>query len=72
MWGGRPRLAKPVKRRPTRASTAVQGDRPTLDLVKKLWKQDTSVLSAPASGADFSLPRPLRAAHQLKLEDLAY
>jgi hypothetical protein len=24
-------LAKPVKRRPTRASTAVQGDRPTLD-----------------------------------------
>jgi hypothetical protein len=35
-------LAKPVKRRPTRASTPVQGDRRTLDLVKKLWKQDTS------------------------------
>jgi hypothetical protein len=34
--------AKPVERRPTRASTALQGDRPTLALVKKLWKQDTS------------------------------
>jgi hypothetical protein len=67
MWGGRPRprrtprsgLAKPVKRRPTWASTAVQGDRPTLDLVKKLWKQDATILEFML-GLRGALRRPVR------------
>ena len=45
-WSG---LAKVLQRKPTRASAAVLGDRPTLDLVKKFWKQGDSVSGMLAS-----------------------